>query len=116
MGTLLKKARILAPFPRDLVFSSTRCNGLGLLHPFFLRHIKKVRMIMGVDTMDNQSKALIQTSWEEAISESGVDIITLQESDKVISFLTNVWQQTLEFMHQYDMVIVGTNNGLTPAR
>ena len=70
IGALLKKAGIVASFPRDFVFSSTRYNGLGLLHPFFLQHIKHIMMLMGVDTLDNQSKTIIRTSWEEAISDS----------------------------------------------
>ena len=82
MGTFLKKSGIVASFPRYLFFSSALYNGLGLLHPFFMQHIKHIMLIMGVDTMDNQSKALIWTSWEDAISESVIDIITLQESDK----------------------------------
>ena len=37
--------------------------------------------------------------------------------DSAISLLVNgLLKQTLEFMHQYDIVIVSTINGLTPDR
>ena len=45
---VLPWAGIVSIFPRNLLFTSTRFQGLGVKHPFFKQHLLQIEVLMGL--------------------------------------------------------------------
>ena len=106
MGHLLNKMGIVHNMARDLVFSSKKYNGLGWKHPYYLQHIKHIALILGSHYLDPQSKALINTVWEEACYECGWNEDLMKAPKEILELITDGWlKETILFMKEHRIYI-----------
>ena len=117
MGMLLTRSGIVKSLSRQAVFSSKKYNGLGLMHPFYLQHIKHISLLYSFDTLDDQTQSLIRASWEEAVYELGLGTNLFTIPTHTIELLTKGWlKETLKFMRKYNISLDNDLVTLIPNR